>query len=168
VSAGVEPTPSWPSLAEGYGAEAPTGPPGVALPWATVVEWLRAARNYWLCTSRPDGRVHVKPVWALWMDGAVVLSTSPDSVSGRHLRADPRATIHLEGEHVAIVEGSVDWLPAAPAGFVEGYEQKYGWRFDPSDAGTPLLALRPRVVLSWDEEELARTMTRWTFAVPGQ
>jgi hypothetical protein len=161
--AGAEPTPSWPSLADGYGAEAQTGPPGVALPWATVVEWLRDARNYWLCTARRDGSVHVKPLWALWMDGAVVFSTSPESVSGRHLRADPRATIHVEGDHVAIVEGSVEWLADAPDGFVAGYEDKYGWRVDPSDAGTPLLALRPRMVLSWDEAELAGTMTRWTF-----
>jgi hypothetical protein len=107
--------------------------------------------------------VHVKPVWALWMDGAVVFSTSRESVSGRHLRADPRVTMHLEGAHVAVVEGTVEWLAEWPPGFVEGYEQKYDWRIDPADALTPPLALRPRVVLSWDEADLAGTMTRWTF-----
>jgi hypothetical protein len=35
---------------------------------------------------------------------------------------------------------------------------------DVSDPATPLFALRPRSVLSWDEAELAATMTRWTFA----
>jgi len=158
-----EPTPSWPSLAAGYGVDPASGPPGVALPWATVVSWLEEARNYWLCTARPDGPPHVKPVWALWLDGAVVFSTSPESVSGRHLRADPRATVHLEGDHVAIVEGEVEWLVAAPDGFVVGYEEKYGWKVDPGDPGTALLALRPRAVLSWDEAELGGTMTRWVF-----
>jgi hypothetical protein len=160
----ADPTPAWPSLAEGYGTDARRGAPGDSLPWATVVQWLRDARNYWLCTARRDASVHVKPVWALWMDGAVVFSTSPESVSGRRLRADPRATVHTEGEHVAVVEGVVEWLAEAPSAFVLEYESKYGWRVDPSDAGTPLLALRPRVVLSWDEAELAGTMTRWTFA----
>jgi hypothetical protein len=157
-----EPTPSRPT--SGYGLDAQTEPPGAVLPWDTVAVWLRDARNYWLCTARSDGRVHVKPVWALWMDGAVVFSTSPESVSGRHLRADPRATMHIEGERVAIVEGSVEWLAEAPPGFVERYEDKYYWRMDPDDPDTPLLALRARVVLGWDEADLGGTMTRWTFA----
>jgi hypothetical protein len=102
-------------------------------------------------------------VWGLWTDGALVFSTSPESVSARRLRADPRATVHVEGSHVAIVEGVVEALAVAPAGFVEGYEAKYGWRMDPADPGTPFFALRPRTVLSWDEAALAATMTRWTF-----
>jgi hypothetical protein len=97
------------------------------------------------------------------MDAALVFSTSPESVSARHLRADPRATVHLEGVHVAVVEGEVSLLGAAPHGFVEEYEAKYGWRMDPADPGTPLFVLRPRTVLSWDEAELAATMTRWSF-----
>ena len=125
--------------------------------------WLAEARNYWLCTARRDGPPHVKPVWALWMDDGLVFSTSPESVSARHLGLDPRATVHLEGAHVAIVEGVVEALGAWPAGFVDAYEAKYGWRMDPADAGTPLFVLRPRAVLSWDEDELAATMTRWTF-----
>jgi hypothetical protein len=98
------------------------------------------------------------------MDAVLVFSTSPDSVSARNLRADPRATVHLEGAHVAVVEGVVEVVEAAPLGFVEQYEAKYGWRVDVSDPATPLFALRPRSVLSWDEAELAATMTRWTFA----
>ncbi len=98
------------------------------------------------------------------MDGALVFSTSPESVSARHLRVDPRATVHLEGEHVAVVEGVVEPLGAAPDGFVEAYEAKYDWRMDPADPGTPLFVLRPRTVLSWDEAQMAATMTRWTFA----
>ena len=97
------------------------------------------------------------------MDAALVFSTSPESVSARHLRADPRATVHLEGVHVAVVEGEVSLLEAAPHGFVEEYEAKYGWRMDPAGADTPLFVLRPRTVLSWDEAELAATMTRWSF-----
>lgn len=100
------------------------------------------------------------------MDAALVFSTSPESVSARHVRADPRATVHLEGEHVAVIAGRVSSLEAAPPGFVEAYDAKYGWRMDPADPGTPLFVLRPRTVLSWDEAELAATMTRWTFHLP--
>lgn len=102
-------------------------------------------------------------MWALWLDGALVFSTSPESVSARHLRADPRATVHLEGAHVAVVEGEVRWLDAHPDGFADAYEAKYGWRIEPGDPAMPVLALHPRTVLSWDEAELAATMTRWAF-----
>lgn len=92
-----------------------------------------------------------------------MFSTSPESVSAQRLRADPRATVHLEGAHVAIAEGLVERLAAAPERFVEAYEAKYGWRMDTASPDTPLFALRPRTVLAWDEAELAATMTRWTF-----
>ena len=97
------------------------------------------------------------------MDAALVFSTSPESVSARHLRADPRATVHLEGEHVAVVEGEVSPLEAAPPGFVEAYEAKYGWRVDPSDPGTPLFVAASAHGAELGRGELAATMTRWTF-----
>ena len=84
-----------------------TGEPGDALPWATVAGWLADARNYWLCTARADGPRTSSPCGRCGWTRALVFSTSPESVSARHLRADPRATVHLEGEHVAVVEGEV-------------------------------------------------------------
>jgi hypothetical protein len=103
-------------------------------------------------------------VWAVWVNAAVMFSTSPESVSAQHLRADPRATVHTEGAHVAIVEGVVEPVAVAPNGFAEAYEAKYGWAMDPANPDTPLSALRPRMVLAWDEAELAASMTRWTFS----
>jgi hypothetical protein len=35
---------------------------GSALAWNRVVEWLTDARNYWVCTTRADGRPHAMPV----------------------------------------------------------------------------------------------------------
>lgn len=35
----------------------PTGPEEM-LPWAPALERLATARNYWLATTRPDGRPH--------------------------------------------------------------------------------------------------------------
>src|SRR6266487_1604299 len=39
------------------------------LPWSWALERLRNSRNYWLTTVWPDGRPHVMPVWAVWLDG---------------------------------------------------------------------------------------------------
>ena len=68
---------------------------GGTLPWSWAEEQLRAARNYWVCSTRPDGRPHAMPVWGLWLDGAVLFSTDPSSRKGRNLTANPAAVVHL-------------------------------------------------------------------------
>ena len=34
--------------------------------WANVCRQLEASRNYWICTTRADGRPHAMPVWGFW------------------------------------------------------------------------------------------------------
>ncbi len=31
----------------------------------------RQIPNYWICTTRPDGRPHSIPVWGFWLDGGL-------------------------------------------------------------------------------------------------
>src|ERR1700748_2060743 len=102
-------------------------------PWDDVERALRAARSYWLCTTRADGRPHAMPVWGVWLAGALWFGTGRVSIKGRNLARDPRAVVHLEsGDDVVVLEGEVE-LPAERdklERFVELYEQKYGERID--------------------------------------
>src|SRR5512142_2560130 len=83
--------------ADGPPASRPTMPPRYAvpdtavgaLPWEWVEAQLTRARNYWVCTARPDGRPHAMPVWGLWLDGAVVFSTDPTSRQGPQPGGEP-------------------------------------------------------------------------------
>ena len=69
-------------------------------------EWLTAARNYWVCTIRPDGRPHAKPVWGVWLEDELLFSAHPETITARNLKANPALVAHLEsGDQVAIVEG---------------------------------------------------------------
>jgi hypothetical protein len=126
----MEPTPSRPHLPRGYGIEKATGAAGDRLPWSQVSEWLTSARNYWVCTSRPDGRPHAKPVWAVWLDGQILFSTHPKTITARNLQAHPALVVHLEsGDQVLIVEGTAIQLDDRPllARFGEAYQAKYDW-----------------------------------------
>jgi pyridoxamine 5'-phosphate oxidase-like protein len=160
------PEPTRAGLPAGYGS--PSSPPGERLPWATVEEWLVAARSYWLCTTRPNGRPHAKPVWGVWLDEMLLFSTSPDSVTARNMAAGSPLVVHLEsGDRVAIFEGEPE--PVRDSALLERfavlYESKYNWRMDVSDPDTPVLSLRPDSVLSWDaHDSLAETATRWRLA----
>jgi hypothetical protein len=160
----MDPRPDRPQMPDGYCIGRGDASAGELLPWSRVQEWLEASRNYWVCTTRADGRPHAKPVWGVWMEGMVLFSTDPDSVTGRNLRRDPRAAIHLEsGDDVAILEGEPRPLDAALfEPYADAYDAKYDYRPEPS-SDLPPWSLRPAKVLSWSEAEFPQSATRWTF-----
>jgi Pyridoxamine 5'-phosphate oxidase len=159
----MAPTPTPVRLPDSYGI---TAVPGERLPWARVEQWLTEGRNYWVCTTRPDGRPHSKPVWGIWMDDTLLFSTDPASVTGRNLAANPAASIHLEsGDEAAILEGEVvvEGDEGLLERFADAYQAKYDYRPAVKNRSTPVLAVRPRVVLSWTEADYPGTATRWVF-----
>ena len=142
------------------------------LPWTWATERLTRARNYWIATTRPDGKPHSRPVWGVWLDDAFYFSTG--SLAAQNLAANPAITVHLEsGSEVVIIEGAAEVV--GDAGLVERvvslYNQKYNWDMDPNDLPGPFYAVRPRVAFGWlsDESGLDRgsafhgTATRWRF-----
>ncbi len=164
-----KPEPEWVRAPEPYGIGAGDAAAGELLPWEQVEGWLEESRNYWVCTTRADGRPHAKPVWGIWIEGMVAFSTAPASVTGHNLLRDPRLAIHLEsGDEVAILEGEAGRLTEALFdSYADAYEAKYDYR--PPATGEPPWALAPEKVLSWTEAEFPRTATRWNFraARPG-
>jgi hypothetical protein len=173
----MEPTPSRPHLPRGYGIEKATGAPGERLPWSRVSEWLTAARTYWVCTTRPEGRPHAKPVWGVWLEDQLLFSTHPETITARNLQARPALVVHLEsGDQVAIVVGTAMRLNDRPllTRFGEAYEAKYDWPLsrddlDPANPDAAYYTVRARTVLSWDTAtEIGETITRWSFNRPGR
>ena len=103
---------------------------------ATTTSWTEARRrlaeadSYWLATVQPDGRPHLVPVLAVWVDGALHFVASPTSRKGRNLARDPSCVIAARGDGIdLVVEGEAVKVTddhrlhrAADA-----YETKYGW-----------------------------------------
>ena len=52
-------------------------PDATATTWDDAVAVLRSAGVSWLTTVRADGRPHVTPLVAVWLDGAVHFCTGP-------------------------------------------------------------------------------------------
>lgn len=153
-----------PAIPDSYGIGADGSAPGEKLGWETVEEWLRDARNYWLCTTRANRRPHAKPVWGVWLEGAAIFSTGARSLGARNLAREPEAVVHLEsGDRVAILEGRIERPSDARLleRFADAYERKYDLRPATEDPASPVFALRPSVVLSWTEEDYPGTATRW-------
>src|SRR2546427_4666203 len=58
----------------GYGLPAADKGEGL-LPWEWAVERLTESHNYWVATTRPEGRPHVMPVWGIWVESVFYFST---------------------------------------------------------------------------------------------
>ncbi len=159
----AEPAAERPSIPAGYGIHRDSD--GL-IPWSAAVERLTSARNYWVATTRPDGRPHAVPVWGLWLDGAIYFGTDPASRKGRNLAANPEVVIHLEsGDEVVILEGAAEQVrdPALLQRFVDAYDAKYHVRPDVSAGGPGIYRLRPRTAYAWLERDFPQTATRWSF-----
>ncbi len=140
---------------------------GEFLPWSDVDERLAEARNYWVSTTRPDGRPHAMPVWGVLVDGKVTFGTDRQSRKARNLASNLEVVIHLEsGDEVAIIEGTVEEVTDRK--LVEkinaAYKKKYGMRISDIPGDLALYAVRPRVAFAWREKDFNQFATRWNFS----
>ncbi len=156
------PEPSRPHI-PGYGI--PKNRKGL-LPWSFVDERMAKARNYWVCTTRPDGRPHSRPVDGIWVEGTLCFGGGPKTRWVRNLAANPAITVHLSGENeVVILEGTADQItdpkhPLVPR-VLEASRKKYPEYFSSTPPFSPFWMLRPRVAFAWTLSGFPQSATRW-------
>jgi PPOX class probable F420-dependent enzyme len=161
------PEPSRPHM-PGYGTKGPTEGRGL-LPWSWAEERLAKSHDYWVATVRPDGRPHLMPVWAVWVDGALWFSSSLGSSKARNIAADPRCSIATDNAwEPVVIEGvaSVVTDHDALARYIglenEKYETDYSVDLlDPS--ANALFRVAPSWVFSLTEDDFEGSPTRWTL-----
>jgi hypothetical protein len=141
------------------------------LPWSHAVARLEQARNYWVATTRPDGRPHAVPVWGVFVANAIYFDGGPETRHNRNLAHNPHVVVHLEsGDDVVIVEGTVEPVAPAPDSALAGalaaaYAAKYAPDYQPpagqwKDGG--LYRVRPTVAFAWTR--FPADTTRWRFS----
>jgi hypothetical protein len=154
-----EPTAARPKFPPGYGI---SKDPGGVLPWSWATERLLAGRNFWVATTRPDGRPHAMPVWGVWLDGAAYFGASPESRKARNLARDPRVIVHLEsGDEVVVLEGEAERVELDER-IAEAFQQKYDWRPE-LPGGEGWFRVSPSIAYAWLERDYPNTATRFSF-----
>jgi general stress protein 26 len=146
----------------GYGVVGENEGAGL-LPWSFVEERMAAARNYWIASTKPDGRPHSAPVWGLWHEGAFYFSTGSESRKGRNLSANPAVSVHLEsGEEAVMFEGAVEAVLDTKVlkALDKAYKVKYGF---PMQGPGVIYKLRAETVFAWREADFPQCATRWSF-----
>jgi hypothetical protein len=127
AAAGVEPKAERPTMPHGYGIAKGSKD---QMAWSDVERQLAKAKNYWVGTTRPDGRPHAMPVWGLWLDGVFYFSSEGGSRKARNIAANPQVVVHLEsGDDVVIIEGTAERIAdrALFAKVDAAYRRSLGW-----------------------------------------
>jgi nitroimidazol reductase NimA-like FMN-containing flavoprotein (pyridoxamine 5'-phosphate oxidase superfamily) len=79
--------------------------------WDEAGRLFAAERSYWVATTSDDGRPHVRPVLAVWVDGRIYSTTSPAARKGRDLASRPSAALTARAPTMDIViEGPTAWI----------------------------------------------------------
>ena len=163
-----EPTAERPFMPD-YGIAADTG---ALLPWSWAEERLAESTNMWLATSGREGRPHVMPVWAVWLDGAVWLSSGHRSRKALNLLAEPRCTVTTDDTtRPLVIEGTAEPVTDASAvrRFADTVNGKYAGGRPATDQEIAfflrnhVFRIRPERAFGLEEERFTETPTRWTF-----
>jgi nitroimidazol reductase NimA-like FMN-containing flavoprotein (pyridoxamine 5'-phosphate oxidase superfamily) len=72
----------------------------VATGWIQTREVLETAELFWISTVRADGRPHVTPLVAVWVDDAIYFHTGAAEQKAANLRTNP---------HVVLTTGCNGW-----------------------------------------------------------
>jgi general stress protein 26 len=142
-----------------------SGPDATPTPWTEAREHLAKAEVYWLSTVRPDGRPHVTPLIAVWLDGALHFCTGESERKNKNLARNPRVVLTTgcnslnEGLDL-VIEGDALRVSndAKLQHLADAYVSKYGedWLFTVSDGvfhhseGTALVyEVRPKTAFGF-------------------
>jgi general stress protein 26 len=71
-----------------------------ATPWNDTRRALETAELFWITTVRADGRPHITPLVAIWLDGAIHFSTGATEQKAVNLRRNA---------HVSLMTGCNQW-----------------------------------------------------------
>jgi len=152
----------------GYGVRTASEGTGL-LPWAWAVQRLAASHDYWLATTPSDGRPHLMPVWAVWLEDALWFSCSNGSRKTRNLRGQPRCSLATDNpQQPVVVEGVAEVVADAAElrSMLDAENAKYGTDYglemlDP--AANTCFKVYPRWVFAPDAADFTGSPTRYRF-----
>jgi hypothetical protein len=153
-------------------------PDAPATPWARACEQLERAEIFWVSSVRPDGRPHVTPLLAVWLDDALHFCTGADERKARNIETNPHVVLttginELDRGLDVVVEGEAVRLTDEQAlgRLATAFENKYGadWHYDVRDAafagpeGNLALVFRVAPVRAFGFSRGEFSQTRWVF-----
>lgn len=149
--------------------------------WPEARRQLRDAEIYWLSTVRPDGRPHVTPVLAVWLDDALYFCTGTEERKAKNLRHNAHCVLTTGRDSLSngldlVMEGSTVRVAddETLVRIADAYQLKYGgaWRFEVRDgafhsAGGEAYVYEVAPTTGFGFRKGRFGQTRWRFPADG-
>lgn len=145
--------------------------------WDDTEQALVAAQLSWITTVRADGRPHVTPLVAVWLDGGVHFTTGADEQKAVNLRSNPHVILttgcnHWDRGLDVVVEGEAVRVTDAAIlrRLADAWRTKWDgqWQFDVGDGvfrhegGEALVfSVAPTKVLAFGKQPFTHTRHRF-------
>jgi predicted pyridoxine 5'-phosphate oxidase superfamily flavin-nucleotide-binding protein len=152
-------------------------PGAAARSWAEVSEVLSKAEMFWLSTVRRDGRPHVTPLPAIWLDGTLHFCAGSHEQKAKNLLANPCCVlaaganqfrsgldVAAEGTAVRVTD------PARLQRLAALWKSKLDWDFEVTDSGFRdpagrlglVFGVTPAKILAFGKSPYSQTRYRFT------
>lgn len=148
------------------------------MPWEEARRRLAESSLFWLATTRADGRPHVMPLLAVWLDSALYFVTAPTTIKGKNLMRDAHCVLAAAAADAQlVVEGRTAKVrdETTLRRVADAYAAKYDWHVTIRDgafyaegaptAGPPpyeAYEVKPDVIFGFGGDETF-SPTRWRF-----
>jgi nitroimidazol reductase NimA-like FMN-containing flavoprotein (pyridoxamine 5'-phosphate oxidase superfamily) len=153
-------------------------PGAAATPWSQTREALEAAELFWISTVRADGRPHVTPLVAVWLDDTIYFTTGETEQKARNLRVNPHVVLSTgcntwdegldvvaEGDAVAVTDHvKLTRLAQAWSAKWDGrwqYQVKDGRFHHPQGGDALVYSVTPTKVLAFGKRPLKNNTRSW-------
>ena len=154
-------------------------PGAKAADWAETARILGDAQLSWICTVRADGRPHLTPLVAVWLDDALYFCTGESEQKAVNLRGNPHVLlltgchrwddgldVVAEGDAVQVTdEALLTRLAAEWARKWDGqwqYEVRDGAFWHPGGGSAQVFEVRPAKVLTFAKGRFGQTRHRFS------
>lgn len=145
-----------------------------ATDWSEARELLERAEIFWLSTVRPDGRPHVTPLIAVWVDDSLFFCTGPDERKAMNLAHNSYCALTTGSNALdqgldLVVEGTAaqatdeGTLKRVSAAFLAKYGEKWSFKDASGELfkGALLFEVKPAKAFGFAKGEFGQT--RWRF-----
>jgi general stress protein 26 len=155
-----------------------SSPDASPTPWERARARLEEAQTYWLTTVRSDGRPHVTPLIAVWLNDAMYFCTGPDEQKAKNLAQNRNCILStggntfqgldlaVEGEAVRVIDQpKLQRIADAYASKYDDpfkFEVRDGAFVNAEDGKALVFEVAPRKALGFGKDE-AFSQTRWRF-----
>jgi general stress protein 26 len=148
-------------------------------PWADVVKVLTDSEMFWLSTVRRDGRPHVTPLPAIWLDGALHFCAGAHEQKAKNLDSNPQCilttgTNQLRSGLDAVVEGTAQRVTGKTQlrELASIWKSKLDWSFQVAEGSFRdldgrvglVFGVAPAKVLAFGKVPYSQTRYRFTAA----